>query len=76
MHFKELAGVHLQRSDLRRTRMELAAATEEANQTRQELRVVRAELSRSRIAQATVSLPTLHCMHCYKAGFPSHGLIF
>ncbi len=76
MHFKELAGVHLQRSDLRRTRMELAAATEEANQTRQELRVVRAELSRSRVAQATVSFPTLHSVYNYKAGFPSHGFIF
>ena len=65
MHSKELAGVHLQRSDLRRTRMELAAATEEANQARQELRVVRAELSRSRVAQATVSLPML----------PSHVLL-
>ena len=35
--------------------MELAAATEDANQARQELRVVRAELARSRAQQATVS---------------------
>ena len=45
----------LQRNDLRRSRMELAAATEDANQARQELRVVRAELARSRAQQATVS---------------------
>ena len=37
--------------------MELAAATEDANQTRQELRVVRAELARSRAQQATVCRP-------------------
>ena len=37
--------------------MELAAATEDANQTRQELRVVRAELARSRAQQATVCCP-------------------
>jgi hypothetical protein len=47
----------VQRNDLRRARMELAAATEDANQARQELRVVRAELSRSRAAQATVRFP-------------------
>ena len=47
----------VQRNDLRRARMELAAATEDANQARQELRVVRAELSRSRAAQATVCFP-------------------
>lgn len=47
------ALVNTQRNDLRRARMELAAATEDANQARQELRVVRAELSRSRAAQAT-----------------------
>ena len=43
--------------------MELAAATEDANQTRQELRVVRAELARSRAQQATVCCPrpTLRC---------------
>ena len=39
--------------------MELAAATEDANQTRQELRVVRAELARSRAQQATVRCPRL-----------------
>ncbi|CAK0782270.1 hypothetical protein CVIRNUC_005612 [Coccomyxa viridis] len=47
------ALVNTQRNDLRRSRMELAAATEDANQTRQELRVVRAELARSRAQQAT-----------------------
>ena len=44
--------------------MELAAATEDANQTRQELRVVRAELARSRAQQATVCClhPKLRCV--------------
>ena len=52
-----LSSRPLQRNDLRRSRMELAAATEDANQTRQELRVVRAELARSRAQQATVCCP-------------------
>ena len=60
-HLLELASHKykciVQRNDLRRARMELAAATEDANQARQELRVVRAELSRSRAAQATVRFP-------------------
>ena len=55
----------LQRNDLRRARMELAAATEDANQTRQELRVARAELARSRAQQATVCCPAqLSCRPC------------
>lgn len=54
----------MQRNDLRRARMELAAATEDANQARQELRVVRAELARSRAQQATVSPQHLRCARC------------
>lgn len=56
-HWPLLNGGALQRNDLRRSRMELAAATEDAKQTRQELRVVRAELARSRAQQATVRCP-------------------
>lgn len=57
-HNLKLVAHPLQRNDLRRSRMELAAATEDANQARQELRVVRAELARSRAQQATVSQPS------------------
>ncbi|CAL8471033.1 g10575 [Coccomyxa elongata] len=45
--------VTTQRNDLRRARMELAAATEDAQQSRQELRAARAELARAKAQQAT-----------------------